>query len=119
MWAMAVPDDVLVEAADEVRDGQHPEHPAEPLDRPDPGQSADGRPRHAVADEVLRLLHGGEVLGPGVERHVEDGRGELFLPLLLPGPDGGPPVPGAGGDVLAPFVEAAVAQDPVGDEGLG
>jgi hypothetical protein len=110
--------DVLLEASPEVGDRQEAEHPAEALDRPDPGQGADGRLRRAVADEEPGLLHVGEVLGPGVERHVEDRRGELLPPLLLPGVDGRPPVPRPGRDVLPLGVEAAVTPHAVGDEGL-
>ena len=53
------------------------QQPAEALDRPDPGEGADGGSRCAVAQEELRLLDIGEVLGPGLERDVEDGGGEL------------------------------------------
>ncbi len=65
-----------------------------------------GRPG---ADEQLGLGHVGEVLGPGVEGHVEDGGGELLPALLLPGLDGRPTVLGPGRDVAALVVEAAVA----------
>src|SRR5438045_2705655 len=56
---------------------------------------------------------------PRVEGDVEQRRPELLLALRLPGPDGGPAVLGAGRDVRAALVEAAVAPDPTGDEGLG
>jgi len=109
---------VFVEAPGEVGDREQSQHAAESLDRPDPGQGADGRLRGTVSDQELGLLDRGEVLGPGVERHIEYRRRELLLPLLLPGPDGRPPVPGAGGHVLASFVEATVAPDTAGDERL-
>ena len=71
----------------------------------------------ALAEEELGLLHVGEVLGPGVEGYVEDGRGELGSCLcsshaLMAGHR----CLGPRGDVSAVLVEATVASDPIGDQ---
>jgi hypothetical protein len=110
--------DVLVEAPSGVGHGEVPEHAPESLDRPDPGQGTDGGLGDPLADEELRLLDGGEVLRPGLERDIEDRGRELFHSLLLPCLDGRPAMLGPGRDVRTVLVESAVAAHAIDDQRL-
>ncbi len=87
--------DVLDEQCLEVGNRDEPQHAAESLDRTDASERADGRFGHAVTQQELGLLDVGEVLGPRVERDVEDRGRELLAPLRLPRFDGRRAKPGA------------------------
>ena len=111
--------DVLDEAGLEVGDGRVPDHRAEALHSADLSEATDDGLAHTLSQQELGLGHGGVGAGPRVEGDVEQRGAELLGPLLLPVPDGGPAVLGAGRDVAALGVEPAVAAYAAGDQRLG
>ena len=87
---------VVVEALLEVRDLRVPDHGAEALDGADAREGAHDGLAHSVGDEELGLGHVRVVLGPAIERDVEDVGAEGGAVALLPVLDRRPPVEGAG-----------------------
>ena len=111
--------DALCEVSLQLLDVDRTDHRAETLDRPDARQRADGRPRYALTQQILRLRDVREGVGPLLDRRVENVVAEQLAMRLLPRLRRGYTIFRARRHVAAVVGEPAVTANSARDERLG